>query len=307
MSPGQTLMRSRRFIHAHSIRRGGERRIRHDLARRLPQMHLDETGRSWQAFAQRLQPCPGMNHGANDILVATGEFTTTHWSVVLNAGRRASPLASDALEQLCRRYWFPLYVYVRRQGFRPPEAQDLTQGFFLQLIEKEFLRDIDPSKGRFRSFLLAALKHYILNQRKHAARLKRGGDLVMVPFDPDEAEARFRAEPATESTAERAFDRRWATTVMELGLRRLQEEYREAGKDQLFQALKKFISAEAAAGEYAELGRRIGMTKNTVGVAVHRLRQRYGELIRAEIANTVAQPVEVEEEMRYLLGLLTER
>jgi RNA polymerase sigma-70 factor (ECF subfamily) len=129
----------------------------------------------------------------------------------------------------------------------------------------------------------------------------------MVPFDRDEAEARFRAEPATEATAERAFDRRWAMTVMERGLERLREEYRTAGKEQLFQTLKQFISAEATAGAYAELASRVGMTKNAVGVAVHRLRQRYGELIRAEIANTVAQPVEAEEEMRYLLGLLTER
>jgi len=236
-----------------------------------------------------------------------GEFTTTHWSVVLKAGDGASPLAFGALEQLCRAYWFPLYVYVRRQGFMPPEAQDITQGFFHQLIAKEFLKDVDPNKGRFRSFLLAAIKHYILNARKHAGRLKRGGDQIMVPFDAGLAETRFQAEPATESTAERAFDRRWAMTVMELGLQRLHEEHRAVGKEALFQGLKKFISAEAAPGEYGELGPRLGLTKNAVGVAVHRLRHRYGELIRAEIANTVAQPIEVEDEMRYLLGLLTEQ
>ena len=236
-----------------------------------------------------------------------GAFVTTHWSVVLKAGDGASPLASAALQQLCRDYWFPLYVYVRRQGFTPPDTEDLTQGFFEQLIEKEFLKDVDPNKGRFRSFLLAAIKHYVLNQRKHAGRLKRGGNQVMVPFNPNEAETRFRAEPATESTAERAFDRRWAMTVMELGLQRLRDEYRATGKEPLFQALKKFVSAEAAPGEYQALAARLELTKNTVGVAVHRLRQRYGELIRAEIANTVAQPLDVEEEMRYLLGLLTER
>jgi len=247
-----------------------------------------------------------MSAGTDTSCSFSGEFTTTHWSVVLKAGDGASPLAFEALEQLCRAYWFPLYVYVRRQGFMPPEAQDVTQGFFEQLIEKEFLKDVDPSKGRFRSFLLAAIKHYVLNQRKHAGRLKRGGDQVMVPFDANEAEMKFRAESAAESTAERAFDRRWAMTVMERGLQRLRDEYRGAGKEPLFQALKKFIAAEAAPGEYGELAPGLGLTKNAVGVAVHRLRQRYGELIRAEIANTVAQPLEIEEELRYLLGLLTE-
>jgi len=237
----------------------------------------------------------------------SGEFTTTHWSVVLKAGDGASPLAFGALEQLCRAYWFPLYVYVRRQGFMPPEAQDVTQGFFHQLIEKEFLKNIDPNKGRFRSFLLAAIKHYILNQRKHAGRLKRGGDQIMVPFDANDAETRFRATPTTEPTAERAFDQRWAMTVMELGLQRLRDEYRATGKEPLFGALKKFVAAEAQPGEYGELAPGLGLTKNAIGVAVHRLRQRYGELIRAEIANTVAQPLEIDEEMRYLLGLLTER
>jgi RNA polymerase sigma-70 factor (ECF subfamily) len=235
------------------------------------------------------------------------EFTTTHWSVVLRAGDSTSPLALEALEQLCHTYWFPLYVYVRRQGSMPPEAQDTTQGFFEQLIEKEFLKDVDPNKGRFRSFLLAAIKHYILNQRKHAGRLKRGGDRTMVPFDADEAETRFQAATTTEATAERAFDRRWAMTVMELALQRLRDEYRIAGKGPLFQALKKFVAAEAETGEYGELAPGLGLTKNAVGVAVHRLRQRYGELIRAEIANTVAQPLEVEEEMKYLLCLLMER
>jgi RNA polymerase sigma factor (sigma-70 family) len=248
-----------------------------------------------------------MKAGTHNLFAAKGEFTTTHWTVVLEAGDGASPLALAALDQLCRAYWFPLYVYVRRQGFAPPEAQDLTQGFFHLLIEKEFLKDVDPSKGRFRSFLLAAIKHYVLNQRKHAARLKRGGDRIKVSFDPQEAETRFRAEPSTESTAERAFDRRWAMTVMERGLESLREEYREAGKERLFQGLKKFISAEAEPGEYDKLAPSLGMTKNAVGVAAHRLRQRYGELIRAEVANTVAQPLEIEEEMRYLLRLLMER
>jgi RNA polymerase sigma-70 factor (ECF subfamily) len=248
-----------------------------------------------------------MSAGTDMSFSFSGEFTTTHWSVVLKAGDSASPLAFAALEQLCRAYWFPLYVYARRQGFDPTQAQDVTQGFFERLIEKEFLKDVDPNKGRFRSFLLAAMKHHILNHRKHAARMKRGGDQVIVSFDSELAETRFRAEPAAEPTAERAFDRRWAMTVMERGLERLAAEYREAGKGQLFQVLKKFIATEAAPGEYGELAPGLGVTKNAVGVTVHRLRQRYGELIRAEIASTVAQPLEIEEEMRYLLGLLTER
>jgi RNA polymerase sigma-70 factor (ECF subfamily) len=248
-----------------------------------------------------------MNAGSEMPGSYRGEFTTTHWSVVLKAGDGASPLAFAALDQLCRAYWFPLYVYVRRQGFDPPEAQDMTQGFFEQLIAKEFLKDVDPNKGRFRSFLLAAMKHYVLNHRKHAGRLKRGGNQIIVPIDTDQAETRFLGEAGAESTAERAFDRRWAMTVMERGLQRLREEYDATDKEPLFRALKKFISAEAAPGEYGELAPGLGLTRNAVGVAVHRLRQRYGELIRAEVADTVAQPLEVEAEMRYLLGLLTER
>jgi RNA polymerase sigma-70 factor (ECF subfamily) len=188
----------------------------------------------------------------------------------------------------------------------PPEAQDLTQGFFHQFIEKDFLKSVDPAKGRFRSFLLAAIKHHILNHRKHAGRLKRGGGQVLIPFDAEDAETRLRAEPAAAPAAERDFDRRWAMTAMEIALRRLREEYREAGKEEQFLTLRKFISSEAASGDYDALSPTLGMTKNAIGVAVHRLRQRYGEVIRAEIANTVAQPLEIDEEMRYLLSLLME-
>jgi RNA polymerase sigma-70 factor (ECF subfamily) len=246
-----------------------------------------------------------MDSGSNNAPAAAGEFTTTHWSVVLSAGDAESPLALEALEQLCQSYWYPLYVYVRRQGFMPPEAQDLTQGFFHQLIEKTFLKDVDPSKGRFRSFLLAAIKHFIFNARKHERRLKRGGGQIVVPLDPNDAEARYLSEPAVDATPDRAFDRRWALTLMELGLRRLRQEYSETGKERLLGALKKFVSAEPEPGEYEALSQDLGLTKNAVGVAVHRLRHRYGELIRAEIASTVAQPVDVEAEMRYLLGLVS--
>ncbi|HAV61168.1 MAG TPA: RNA polymerase subunit sigma-24 [Verrucomicrobiales bacterium] len=248
-----------------------------------------------------------MKQGIQTLPGGSGEFTTTHWSVVLRAGDSASPLALDALEQLCRAYWYPLYLYVRRQGLEPPEAQDMTQGFFEQLIEKDFLSDVDPHKGRFRSFLLAALKHFLLNQRKYAGRIKRGGNVPLVSFDAGEAEFRFQAEAPSGTSPERAFDRRWATTVMELSLRKLHEGYRESGKGKVFQVLKNYLSREPGTGEYEEVAEQLGMSRSAVGVAVHRLRQRYGELIRREIAQTVAQPLEIDEEMRYLLDLLSDR
>jgi RNA polymerase sigma-70 factor (ECF subfamily) len=225
--------------------------------------------------------------------------------VELAAGDESSPMAKEALEQLCGGYWFPLYAYVRRQGFPTPEAQDLTQGFFHQLIAREFLKDVNPDKGRFRSFLLAAMKHFILNHRKFNARLKRGGEQVTVSFDANEAEVRLLSDSRADASAERAFDRRWAMTVMELALRRLQAEHDEAGRPDLYPVLKKFLSVEPAGGEYEQIASDVGLSRNAVSVAVHRLRRRFGELIRDEIKNTVTQPLEVENEMRYLLELLT--
>lgn len=233
------------------------------------------------------------------------EFTTTHWSVILSAGLEESEGASEAMEQLCRTYWFPLYSFVRWQGFAPAEAQDIIQGFFEQFLEKEYLKSVDRDLGRFRSFLLASIKHYIMNERKRAGRKKRGGDVTILSLDQEEIESRHRADACLESSPEKAFDHRWATTVMGQAMERLETEYGESGKGELFQRLKKFLSTDPDEGEYAALASALDMTKSAVSVGVHRLRQHYGELIRVEVAHTVTHAFEVEDEMRYLYSILT--
>jgi RNA polymerase sigma-70 factor (ECF subfamily) len=238
------------------------------------------------------------------IPIGRSEFTATRWTVVLQARHQGSRLATRALEELCNTYWYPLYVFVRRQGAGPDDAQDITQGFFGALLEKDFLKDIDPARGRFRSFLLAAIKNYFLNEKKKEKRLKRGGDRIVLSLDGPTAESRFRGEPARDDPPEAALDRSWATTVMELALRQLAVEYESSGRKPLFDALRKFLSGEPEAGEYKLLAERLDMSKSALGVAVHRLRKRYGELIRIEVAKTVAHPFEVDEEMRYLHAVL---
>jgi RNA polymerase sigma-70 factor (ECF subfamily) len=233
------------------------------------------------------------------------EFSATHWSVVLHAGRDDSPAAAEAMERLCSRYWYPLYVYVRRQGVSPPEAQDITQGFFQQFIARDSLRAVDRAKGKFRSFLLASMKNFLLNAWRDANRLKRGGAMVPLVYDDGLAEARFLEDGNSQATPEQALDRTWATTLMEVALQALEDEYRARGKGEQFEALKPFLSTVPEEGEYLKLGRELGLSKNSVGVAVHRLRQRYGELIREEVAHTVTHPLEVEEEVRYLFKVLT--
>ena len=235
------------------------------------------------------------------------DFTATHWTVVLQAKAMTSPVASDALEQLCRTYWYPLYVFVRRQGATPADAQDITQGFFGQLLEKNYLKNIDPSLGRFRSFLLAAIKNYFLKEIKKSKRLKRGGAHTFLSLDVPEAESRFQNDGIGDEQPEKALDRTWATTVMELALGRLDEEYESTGRKPLFTAIRKFLTGEPEDGEYERLASEMEMTKSAIGVAVHRLRKRYGELIRNEVSNTVAHSFEVDEEMRYLHSILSER
>lgn len=232
------------------------------------------------------------------------QFATTRWSVVLSAAQRSVPAAAQALEILCRTYYYPLYAYVRRQGYDAHEAQDLTQEFFSRFLEKNYLASVDPQKGRFRSFLLASLKHFLGAARLRESAVKRGGRYTFVPLD-DTIEERYQLEPETELSLERVYDRRWATTVMEQALNRLREEFSRAGKTAQFQGLEIFLSKEPDEGEYAVVGAALQMTTGAVGVAVHRLRRRYGELVRAEVAETVAHPAEVEEEMRYLVSVLT--
>src|SRR5438552_2006854 len=207
----------------------------------------------------------------------SAQFATTHWSVVLAAGERELPQAAEALEKLCRTYWYPLYVYVRRQGNSPEDAQDLTQIFFARLLEKNSLLKADRDRGKFRTFLLGSLKNFLVNEWKRAGRLKRGGDLTFLSFDANAAEERYAGEPIDETNPANDFERQWAVTLIEQVFATLRREYASADKAQLFEALKVFIWGDKVLGSYAEIGRQLNLTEGSVKVAVHRLRQRFRE------------------------------
>jgi RNA polymerase sigma factor (sigma-70 family) len=229
------------------------------------------------------------------------QFLSTHWSLVLAAGERASPDAEQALAALCRTYWYPLFAFLRRKGHDFAEAEDLTQGFFTALLEKDFLKDVDRERGRFRSFLLAALKHYTAKQHRAARAQKRGGGLGLFSIDCSEAEHRYQQEPFHEVTPESLFDHHWATTVIERVLEALAADH--AGKTALFAELKGYLDGSNPA-PYREAAERFGMTEGALKVAVHRLRQRFGVLLRNEIARTVARPEEIEDELQALFKAL---
>lgn len=231
-------------------------------------------------------------------------FSATHWSVVLAAGQVASPQAEAALARLCQTYWYPLYAFIRREGHDPHEAQDLTQDFFARFLEKNYLSNVDPRKGKFRSFLLASLKHFLANEWDRRQAAKRGGGHAHIPLDELTAENLYRLEPTHDYSAERVFERRWALTLLEQTLNRLREELASAGKSALFDALKVYLTGEKAVVSQAEVAARLRMSEGAVKVAVHRLRQRYRDLIRDEIAQTVAGPAEIEEELRHLVEAL---
>jgi RNA polymerase sigma factor (sigma-70 family) len=231
-------------------------------------------------------------------------FATTHWSMVVAAGGKATARSQEALARLCEAYWYPLYVYVRRWGHAADEAQDLTQEFFARLMEKGYLRQADPDRGRFRSFLLAALKHFLANERDRAGAQKRGGGRPPLPLEIEGAEGRYSLEPADPETPEKIFERRWALTLLDKVLSRLREDYHQTGKGALFDLLKDLLTAGKADEPYARLGAELGMSEGAVKVAVHRLRRRFGELLREEIAQTVADPRDIDDEIRYLFKAL---
>jgi len=232
------------------------------------------------------------------------EFATTHWSVVLSAGRDSSAHSSDALAKLCRTYWWPLSAFVRRQGHSPHDAQDLTQAFFARLFEKNYLRAVDPRKGKFRSFLLAALEHFLANEWRNAHAQKRGGEFTFVSTDAEAAEQQYLQVPASNLSPQQLFEQQWAMTLLDQTLTRLQEEFVAAGKGVLFGDLKIFLTGEKRAASYAELSAKLGMTEAALKMTVSRMRHRYGELLRTEIANTVASPGEIDEELRSLFAAL---
>jgi len=233
-----------------------------------------------------------------------GIFATTHWSVVLAAGGPGTPESAAALEQLCRTYWYPLYAYVRRRGYSPEDAQDLTQEFFLRLLHKHYLGQIDPGKGKFRSFLLAAINHFLADEWDRASAVKRGGRVTFLALDQDSAEQRL-AGASTRHSPEQIFERSWALALLQKVLTRLREEATQAGHAGHFEELKAFLTGEKSPVSYAELTVKLGSSETALRKEVQRLRHRYGELLREEVARTVADPGEFEEELRYLFRVLS--
>jgi len=235
----------------------------------------------------------------------SGRFLTTRWSVVVEAGREGGGRASRrALEALCSSYWFPIYAFVRRRGHDAHEAADLTQEFFARLLERQDLARARPELGRFRSFLLVATKNFLANQWDRKTAEKRGGGRAHLSFDTDDAEERYRREPRDDWTPERAFARSWALTLLDAVLERLAGDYERAGKGELFRALRGTLVAGGDTPPYAELAERLGRSEGAVKVAAHRLRQRYKELLRDEIGETLSDPTEAEDEIRGLFEAL---
>jgi len=232
-------------------------------------------------------------------------FATTHWSVVAQAGQDDSQQSAAALEQLCRTYWYPLYAFVRREGHGPEEAADFTQEFFSRLLADNSLARVSPNKGKFRSFLLAAMKHLLANEWHRSQTQKRGGGAAHFSLDALAAEDRYQLDPPDEATPEVLFDRRWAEALVDAVTARLQSEFSGAGMAARFQALKVFLLADEEPASYAQTAQQLGLTESAVKSAIHRMRQRYGELLRAEIANTVTNPQEMEEELRHFVAVLS--
>ena len=231
-------------------------------------------------------------------------FVTTHWSVVLAAGGPLSHEQSQALEALCRTYWYPLYAYIRRAGHGSEDAQDLTQSFLSQLLAKGGLSMADPQRGRFRTFLLTALKHYLVDEHRRATALKRGGGSVFQPLEADDGEERYQFEPVDLASPDVLYDRSWAKAVLAQALSRLREEYASSKHGPGFEALKDYVWGERSGLSCAELGREIGMSEEAAKKAVQRMRQRFAQLLREQIAETVNTPAELEDEIRHLSTLL---
>jgi RNA polymerase sigma factor (sigma-70 family) len=247
---------------------------------------------------------PSTERREDSVPPGAAQFAATHWSVVLAARRSDPAQALGALEKLCHAYWHPIYAFVRRQGHPPHDAQDLTQEFFARLLEKNYLAAVDQAKGRFRSFLLASLKHFLANEWDKARAQKRGGGQALIPIDTAGAETSCGFDLADNLTAEKIFERRWALALLDQVLRRLREEYTRDGKERLFEQLKATLTGASRTAPYAEIAARLDTSEGAVKVAAHRLRQRYRELLRAEIADTVAGPAEIDDEIRNLFAAL---
>ena len=224
--------------------------------------------------------------------------------MVVEAGRSSSPKAAEALAALCEIYWFPLYAYVRRQGTSADDAQDLTQAFFVCLLDKQTLQFADRERGRFRSFLLASLKNFLAKQWRRGAAQKRGGGRPVISLDFEDGENRYRLEPSHDATPERIFERQWALTLLEQALTKLRVEFDATGKVELFDCLKTFLGGEKSTVPYRKLGDELEMSEGAVKVAIHRMRRRYRVLLREEIQQTIGATEDVDEELRQLFGTL---
>jgi RNA polymerase sigma-70 factor (ECF subfamily) len=230
-----------------------------------------------------------------------GRFPTTRWSLIVSSRRRSTPKSREALASLCSTYWYPLYAYVRRQGESVEDAQDLTQGFLSRLLEKHYLDDFDRERGRFRTFLVAAFRHYVTNERHRVRAQKRGGKQPPLVLDLQDAEQRYHLEPSHNLTPERVYERRWALTLLERTMERLRAE---SASQIRFNRLKVFLTGELG-DSYRDVAHDLGMNEGALKVAVHRLRRRYGDLLRAEIAQTVASPEDIKDELHYLLSVVS--
>lgn len=239
--------------------------------------------------------------------VGSGYFNTTHWSVVLLAGKSSSPQRSAALEKLCRAYWQPLYFFARRKGHAEEDAKDFTQQFFARLLERNDFESVDPDKGKFRTFLLTSFSHFLSNELDRARAAKRGGGQKILSFDELQPDRLDEIGQAAELSPDALFDLRWAMTVMETALTGLRKELSSSGKAAQFEGLKRFLTEDAGEGEYAAVAQQLSMTPSSVAVTVHRLRSRYREFVRAEVAQTVRNPLELDQEMRHLCEVLSRR
>ncbi len=233
-----------------------------------------------------------------------GQFATTHWSVVLSAGRDSSPNAHKALARLCQSYWYPLYAFVRRRGYPPEEAKDLTQDFFAHFLGKDCVKRVDPKRGRFRTFLLSSLDHFLCNEWDKRNAIKRGGGCTVVSWDEWQAEDRYQQEPHHDLSADRLFDRRWALELIGRVMDTLRREHERAGEKDLFEALHGCLTGDERAGTYRELAERLQVSEAAVRMRAHRLRRQFAQSLRAEVAETVAGAGELDEEMRHLFAAL---
>ena len=229
-------------------------------------------------------------------------FRTTHWSMVLSAGDSGDPLSREALSTLCQMYWHPVYAFVRRKGYDPDTAQDLTQGFFLFLLEKNTIKTARPDKGKFRSFLLVVLKRYLTNEWKRQRAEKRGGGSASLTFSFEDAERRYALEPVDRDTPETIFEKQWIRTLIHNSLQRLKREMNSSGKPERTEPLTSILTGSGDGAPYVEVARKLGMSESALKVSIHRTRRRFGSMLREEVAQTVSEPSLVEEELSYLFS-----